>query len=194
MEWMIKCVSKPDMVERRQQTIAAHIEHLDRFKAETWYSGPMMVGDGSSANGSFRVVDFPDRSGAKTYIDTDPYTTADIFRSIDIERLLPFTGMRQRDYAQTEGNAQFVAIARTDPRPAAHSAGPELDAFLSDAADHIVVAGALTDDAGATATGALFVLDVPDRTTATALLRDEPFSGGADGRSLTIERWRFGHV
>ncbi|MBS29407.1 MAG: hypothetical protein CL566_10900 [Alphaproteobacteria bacterium] len=192
MEWMIKCVSKPGMAERREQTIAAHIEHLDKFKAETWYSGPMMVGDGSNANGSFRVINFPARADARAYIDTDPYTTADIFHSIDIERLLPFTDVRQRDYDQTEGNAQFVAIARTDPRPVA--AGPEVGAFLSDAAEHIVVAGALSDDAGETASGALYVLDVPDRPTVTALLRDEPFSAGADGRSLTIERWRFGHV
>lgn len=192
MEWMIKCVSKPDMVERREQTIAAHIEHLDRFKAETWYSGPMMVGDGSNANGSFRVVDFPGRDAAKAYIDTDPYTTADIFRSIDIERVRPWTEVRQRDYAQTVGQAQFIVIARTDPRPDAVAPGDDARAFLDDFADKIVFAGRLMD-AGA-GVGAVYVIDVPDRAGADDFLAAEPLSRAPDGRSLTIERWRFGHV
>jgi len=194
MEWMVKCVSKPDMVERRAATLKAHVGHLDNYKAETWFSGPMMVGDGSNANGSFRVIDFPTRDETKTYIDTDPYTTADIFRSIDIERVFPYTGVRQRDYPQTEGNAQFIVIARTDPR----SVSPEPDAgiadFLAAQGDAVLFAGMLSDDAGETCQGALYVLDVPDRPAADALVNAEPLSRGPDGRSLTIERWRFGHV
>ena len=34
MEWIVKCVSKPDMVERRAATLQAHIDHLDKFKKE----------------------------------------------------------------------------------------------------------------------------------------------------------------
>jgi uncharacterized protein YciI len=193
MEWMIKCMSKPDMATRREATIAAHIAHLDKFKAETWYSGPMMVGDGSNANGSFRVVDFPDHAGTKTYIDTDPYPTAEIFRQIDIEPLRPWIDVRQRDYVQTDGQAQFVVIARTDPQsPNGMPAG--VADFLALHRDRLVVAGALLDDARAAVTGALYVIDVADRPGADAFLADEPLSRGTEGRSLTIERWRFGHV
>ena len=38
------------------------------------------------------------------------------------------------------------------------------------------------------------VIDVADRVAADAFVADEPLSRGPDGRSLTIERWRFGHV
>ncbi|MBT3399163.1 MAG: hypothetical protein HOL07_06000 [Rhodospirillaceae bacterium] len=193
MEWMIKCVSKPDMAARREATIAAHIEHLDKFKAETWYSGPMMVGDGSNANGSFRVVDFPDYASTREYIDTDPYTTAEIFRRIDIEPLQPWTDVRQRDYAQTDGRAQFIVIARTDPQSAAQAADVGSD-VLARYRDRIVFAGALMDDARAAVSGALYVIDVEDRPGVDAFLADEPLSRGPEGRSLTIERWRFGHV
>ena len=193
MEWMIKCVSKPDMAARREATIAAHIDHLDKFKAETWYSGPMMVGDGSNANGSFRVVDFPDHASTKAYIDTDPYTTAEIFRRIDIEPLRPWTDVRQRDYAQTDGRAQFVVIARTDPQsPDVVPAG--VADFLARHQDWLVFAGALLDDTRAAVTGALYVIDADGRPGADTFLADEPLSRGPDGRSLTIERWRFGHV
>ena len=193
MEWMIKCVSKPDMAGRREATIAAHIEHLDKFKAETWYSGPMMVGDGSNANGSFRVVDFPDHARTKTYIDTDPYTTAEIFRRIDIEPLRPWTDVRQRDYAQTDGRAQFIVIARTDPQSPDQASG-DVSGFLAAYRDRIVFAGALLDDARTAVTGALYVVDMDDRAGADAFLADEPLSRGPEGRSLMIERWRFGHV
>ena len=193
MEWMIKCVSKPDMAERREATIAAHIEHLDKFKTETWYSGPMMVGDGSNANGSFRVVDFPDHADAKTYIDTDPYTTAEIFRRIDIEPLQPWTDVRQRDYAQTDGRAQFIVIACTDPQLPDQVSG-DVSGFLATHRDRVVFAGALLDDTRGAVTGALYVVDMDDRAGADAFLADEPLSRGPEGRSLTIERWRFGHV
>lgn len=194
MEWMIKCVSKPDMVERRAQTIDAHRDHLDRYKSETWYSGPMLVGDGSNANGSFRVVDFPARDAAKAYIDTDPYSTAGIFETVDIERVVPWTGVRQRDYAQAEGKAQFVILARTDPDALRETPSGVLARFLADHGGSIVFAGALADDGAAAGTGALYVIDVADRAAADAVLAGEPVSRGPAGRSLSIERWRFGHV
>lgn len=194
MEWMVKCVSRPDMVERRAATLKAHVGHLDNYKAETWFSGPMMVGDGSNANGSFRVIDFPTRDGTENYIDTDPYTTADIFKSIDIERVFPYTGVRQRDYAQTDGNAQFIVIARTDPCPVSPQPDAAMSAFLADQEDAVLFAGMLSDDSGQTCQGALYVLDVADRPAADAFVNAEPLSRGPEGRSLTIERWRFGHV
>jgi len=38
------------------------------------------------------------------------------------------------------------------------------------------------------------VLDVAGRDMADNFVAEEPLSHGPDGRSLTIERWRFGHV
>jgi len=194
MEWMIKCVSKSDMVERRAATLKAHIAHLDKFKTETWYSGPMMVGDASNANGSFRVIDFPTRSETTTYIDTDPYTTAGIFLTIDIERLLPYTDLRQRDHDLIDGNAQFIIVSRTDPCAAAAGPDDRMTEFLTAHGDHLIFAGMLVDDDGEICTGALYVIDVADRDGADAFVAGEPLSRGPDGRSLTIERWRFGHV
>lgn len=193
MEWMIKCVSWPNMAERRAATIDAHVAHLDNYKAETWYSGPMLVGDGSNANGSFRVVDFPDRESARGYIDTDPYTTAEIFRRIDIEPVRPWTDVRQRDFEQTEGRAQFIVIARTDPLTL-ESVEADVSGFLAAHRDAVVFAGALLDEPREALAGALYVIDVDGREGADAFLAGEPLSRGPEGRSLTIERWRFGHV
>lgn len=194
MEWMIKCASKPDMVERRATTLKAHIAHLEKFKLETWYSGPMMVGDGSNANGSFRVIDFSARDKTTAYIETDPYTLAEIFKSIDIERVFPYTDLRQCNHSQTEGNAQFVIVAHTDPISVAEVPGAQMAEFLVTHADKLIFAGMLAEDDGKTGTGVLYVIDVANRNAADAFVAGEPFSRGPDGRSLTIERWRFGHV
>ncbi|HCP00235.1 MAG: hypothetical protein CL573_03990 [Alphaproteobacteria bacterium] len=193
MEWMIKCVSWPNMAERREATIARHIEHLDKFKAETWYSGPMISNDGSNANGSFRVVDFPTRDAAQNYIDTDPYTAAEIFERIDIEPLHPWTDIRQRAYDQTDGWSQFIVIARTEPQ-ALEAGTSKVSGFLTDYSFQIVLAGALMDDTHFHLIGALYVIDVAERAFADVFLADEPLSRDPDGCNLTIERWRFGHV
>ncbi|MDE0779399.1 MAG: YciI family protein [Alphaproteobacteria bacterium] len=194
MEWVIKCVSKPDMVERRAAALKAHIAHLDMFKVETWYSGPMMVGDGSNANGSFRVIDFPTREKTTTYIETDPYTLAAIFKSIDIKRVFPYTDLRQRNHSQTECNAQFVIVSYTDPISVAEVPDAQMAEFLAKHVDKLIFAGMLAEDDGKTGTGVLYVIDVVNRDAADAFVAGEPLSRGPDGRSLTIERWRFGHV
>lgn len=194
MEWIVKCVSKPDMAERRAATLEAHKDHLDNFKLETWYSGPMMVGDGSNANGSFRVIDFPTRDQTVSYIETDPYTTADIFKSIDIERVIPYTALRQREHVQTDGNEQFIVISRTDPISVESTPSGAMANLLATHARNLIFAGLLTDDSAETGLGALYVLDVAGRDEADRFVAEEPLSRGPDGRSLTIERWRFGHV
>jgi len=66
--------------------------------------------------------------------------------------------------------------------------------FLATHRDRVVFAGALLDDTRGAVTGALYVVDMDDRAGADAFLADEPLSRGPEGRSLTIERWRFGHV
>lgn len=196
MEWMIKCVSKPDTSELRKRTIDAHRDYLDGFKDETWYSGPMMLDDGSDANGSFRIIDFPSRGAAQTYILEDPYNQVGLFETIAIERLVPWTSLRQRDYARKEGTAQYVVIARAEPGPAEAEppAGSALSGFLDHNASCLLAAGSLTRDDGTVATGALYLIDVADGAAAERFADAEPVSRGAGGKGLTVERWRFGHV
>ena len=114
-------------------------------------------------------------------------------RRIDIDPLQPWTDVRQRDYAQSDGRAQFIVIARTNPQSPDQVSG-DVSGFLAEHGVQIVFAGALLDDTRETVTGALYVIDANDRSQADTFLADEPLSRGPEGRSLTIERWRFGHV
>ena len=108
MHWMIKCRSKPGTDELRNATIPAHVAHLDKYREETWFSGPIFTDDGTSAIGSLRFIEFADRAAARAYIDADPYTTEGIFESINIQRWQPALEHRQLTYPRQDGTEQFI--------------------------------------------------------------------------------------
>lgn len=196
MHWLIKCRSKPDTDALRLATIDAHRNFLDGYADVTWYSGPLFTDDNRNAIGSLRLIEFPDRAAAAAYIDADPYTQAEIFESIEIERWQPGLPVRQRDYVRKDGTMQFVIHCRdtrgdgSAPRSALHTAHLT---YLQGHRDIIVTHGALLDDAGANTVGDLLILDVADKAQAEAFRKDEPFHRAGIYTS-TMERWRFGHV
>ena len=196
MHWLIKCRSKPGTDALREATIDAHRAFLDGYPDETWYSGPLFSDDNKNAHGSLRLIEFPDREAALAYINADPYTKAGIFQSITVERWKPGVDMRQRDYARTDGTMQFVIHCVDKPDGGARRAplrDNHLD-YLNDHANIIVTRGPLQSDDGAQTTGSMLILDVADKAEAEAFFADEPFNGAGVYESVSIERWRFGHV
>jgi uncharacterized protein YciI len=193
---MVKCRSKPGTDELRTATIPAHKAHLDKFRAETWFSGPLFTDDGASAIGSLRFIEFPDRAAAQAYIDADPYTTEGIFESINIQAWQPALEHRQLTYPRREGTQQFIVhctdvadgAARREPLRQAHRD------YLEQYADQVVARGPLKTDDGETVIGSALLLDVADRAAAEALLADEPFNKAGVYEQVTIERWLFGYV
>ncbi|NKB49850.1 MAG: hypothetical protein GKS02_10885 [Alphaproteobacteria bacterium] len=196
MHWMIKCRSKPNTDDLRNATIDDHKKHLDKFRENTWFSGPLFTDDGASAIGSLRFIEFPDRASAVTYIDTDPYSTAGIFAAVNIQRWQPSLEHRQLTYARKEGAQQFIvhcddvadSEALRDPLRDAHRA------YLNQHGDKVVARGPLKTDDGEKVVGSAILLDVANRAEAEALLADEPFTKGGVYGNVTVERWLFGHV
>jgi len=196
MHWMIKCRSKPGTDELRKATIPAHKAHLDKYREATWFSGPIFTDDGTSAIGSLRFIEFPDRDAAQAYIDADPYTTEGIFASIDIQCWQPALKHRQLTYPRQEGTRQFI-VHCTDVANSAALRGPLRQAhrdYLDDRAHMVIARGPLKTDDGEIVTGSALLLDVANRAAAEALLADEPFNKAGVYENVTIERWLFGHV
>jgi len=196
MHWMIKCRSKPDTDELRTATIPAHKAHLDKHREMTWFSGPIFTDDGTSAIGSLRFIEFPDRDAAQAYIDADPYTTEGIFESIDIRCWEPALKHRQLTYPRKEGTQQFI-VHCTDVADSAALRGPLRQAhrdYLDDHTHMVVARGPLKTDDGETIIGSALLLDVANRAAAEALLADEPFNRAGVYENVSIERWLFGHV
>ncbi len=196
MHWMIKCRSKPGTDELRNATIPAHRAHLDKYRNETWFSGPIFTDDGTSAIGSLRFIEFPDRAAATAYIDADPYSREGIFESVDIQRWQPVLKNRQLTYERQKGTQQFIAHCTDitdsqDPRAPLRQAHRE---YLNGLGRTMIARGPLKTDDGETTTGSAFLLDVADRAAAEALLASEPYTQAGVYGHTTIERWLFGHV
>ncbi len=196
MHWMIKCRSKPGTDELRTATIPAHKAHLDKYRENTWFSGPLFTDDGSSAIGSLRFIEFPDRAAAQAYIEADPYTTKGIFESINIQRWEPALSHRQLTYPRQEGTLQFI-VHCDDVADSAALRAPLRQAhrdYLEARAGMVIARGPLMTDDGETIVGSALLLDVADRAEAEAIWADEPFNRGGVYGHVTVERWIFGHV
>ena len=196
MHWLVKCRSKPATDALRESTLDAHRNFLDGYAEGTWYSGPLFTDDNKNAIGSLRLIEFPDRAAALSYINADPYTKAGIFQSICIERWKPGLHLRQRDYQRKTGTMQFVihghdkadGDARRAPLRHAH-----ID-YLTQYRNSIVARGPLLDDDASHTLGSLLILDVADKAEAEAFWAAEPFNRAGLYEWTSIERWRFGHV
>jgi uncharacterized protein YciI len=196
MHWLIKCRSRPGTDALRMATIDAHRDFLDGYPEVTWYSGPLFTDDNKNAIGSLRLIEFPGRDAALTYINADPYTRAGIFQAITVERWKPGLDVRQRDYSRKDGTMQFVIHCHDMPDGGARRA-PLRDAHLDYFKDHkdvVVARGPLLDDDGVKTVGSILILDVADKAEAEAFWADEPFNRAGVYEWMTIERWRFGHV
>ena len=196
MHWMVKCRAKPGTDDLRKAAIPAHKAHLDKYRAVTWFSGPIFTDDGASAIGSLRFVEFPDRAAAQAYIDADPYATAGIFAHVDIQRWQPALDHRQLTYPRQEGTQQFI-VHCTDVAGGAALREPLRQAhrdYLDGRAGEVFARGPTKTDDGAAVTGSALLLDVTGRAAAEALLADEPFNKAGVYAQVSIERWMFGHV
>jgi len=196
MHWLIKCRAKPAIDELRAATLPAHTKFLDGYAKETWYSGPLFTDDNKNAIGSLRLIEFPDRAAANTYINADPYTKAGIFQSIPIERWKPGLKVRQRDYPRKADTMQFVIHAHDKADGGAQRASLR-EAHLAYLEQHrtiTIARGPLLDDAGQQTIGSLQLLDVANKSEAKAFWAGEPFNRAGVYEKVTMERWRFGHV
>jgi uncharacterized protein len=196
MHWLIKCRAKPGIDELRAATLPAHTKFLDGYPDVTWYSGPLFTDDNKNAIGSLRLIEFPHRAAALTYINADPYTKAGIFQSIAIERWQPRLDVRQRNYPRKPHTMQFVIHAhdKSDGDTRRTPLREAYEAYLTSHNDILVARGPLLDDAGARSIGSLIMLDVANKAEAETFWANEPFNRAGVYDWGTMERWRFGHV
>lgn len=196
MHWLIKCRAKSNIDALREATLPAHRNFLDGYAKETWYSGPLFTDDNKNAIGSLRLIEFPDRAAATAYINADPYTKAGLFESILIEGWRPGLDVRQRDYQRKPDTMQFVIHAH-DKTDGSTRRAPLREAHLAYLNQHraiTIARGPLLDDSGEKTIGSLLMLDVANKAEAEAFWANEPFNRAGVFDTVTMERWRFGHV
>ncbi len=83
MHYALLCTDKPDHLQVRLDTRAAHLDYLNGLGDQLKFAGPFLGEDGKP-NGSLVVIDATDPAAAKNIAAGDPYAKAGLFASVDI--------------------------------------------------------------------------------------------------------------
>ncbi len=81
MRFAVFAIDRPDSLELRLATRAAHLDYLSQF--DTPVAGPLLDDDGNMC-GSMVFYDAPSKSAVEQIVDADPYNRAGLFESITI--------------------------------------------------------------------------------------------------------------
>jgi uncharacterized protein YciI len=80
------CKDKPGHLNVRMDTRPVHLEHLNKLNAEGTLkmAGPFLDAEGKP-NGSLVIVSAETIDAAKAIADSDPYTKAGLFESVEVK-------------------------------------------------------------------------------------------------------------
>ena len=85
MLFVIFCIDKPNMENKRAEVMAAHIEYLNaQTKVKNQMSGPLMDDDMENIVGSLYLLEARNREEIEELMRHDPLVKADIWSSIEI--------------------------------------------------------------------------------------------------------------
>ena len=81
--FVLLCVDKPQSLDLRMATRAAHLAYMADHAQDVRLGGPLLDDKGDMA-GSLIVLEAPDIAAAKALNANDPYTLAGLFARVDI--------------------------------------------------------------------------------------------------------------
>lgn len=86
MLFALLCKDKPGHLNVRMDTRPTHVEHLNKLNAEGTLkmAGPFLDDEGKPC-GSLVIVEAESMEAAKALADSDPYTIAGLFESVEIK-------------------------------------------------------------------------------------------------------------
>lgn len=83
MLFALVCTDKPQSLELRLATRAAHLAYLQTYADKMVMAGPLLDPEGRAC-GSLLVIDVADRAEAAGFAEADPYARAGLFESVVI--------------------------------------------------------------------------------------------------------------
>ncbi|HVV94554.1 MAG TPA: YciI family protein [Hyphomicrobiales bacterium] len=86
MLFVVHCLDKPDALPRRLAVYDEHKARLAKNEVPSVISGPLVAADGETMIGSLLILDAASRAEVEAYIAADPFTAADVWASVSIER------------------------------------------------------------------------------------------------------------
>ncbi|MBM3577950.1 MAG: YciI family protein [Alphaproteobacteria bacterium] len=83
MLFVALCLDKPDHVELRMSTRAAHLAFLEKHASRVKLGGPFLQGE--TPVGSMLILDCENEAAARALLAEDPYAVAGLFGSVDLK-------------------------------------------------------------------------------------------------------------
>ncbi|MBR0384835.1 MAG: hypothetical protein IJH61_09160 [Eubacteriaceae bacterium] len=84
MQFLIKAYDGPDRLDRRMAARPDHLSGMRALGKRVVFAGGLLD-DAGNMKGSALVMDFPDRAALDAYLEKEPYVTAGVWETIDIE-------------------------------------------------------------------------------------------------------------
>jgi uncharacterized protein YciI len=82
--FVIHCIDKPGMAAARAAAIEGHVAYLATRPIKVVMSGPLTSDDGARVEGSFFIVEAPDRAAVVAFQAADPLYLAGIWSTVEI--------------------------------------------------------------------------------------------------------------
>jgi len=86
MIYVVHCLDKPSLAAKRVELVDVHRAYLATKPIEVLSSGPLLSEDGKEMIGSLFIVDARDRAEVEAFSQGDPFTKADLWQSVNVQR------------------------------------------------------------------------------------------------------------
>ena len=84
MLFVMFCIDRPGVEEKRRQVIPAHIEYLATNPIKIVMSGPLVSDDGGTTIGSLYMLEAANRAEIEKFQRADPLYNADIWETVEV--------------------------------------------------------------------------------------------------------------
>ena len=93
MIFMVLCHDKPDSLQLRMDTRAAHLDYLAGAGDRVKVGGPILSPGGDPKPiGSMILIDAASEAAVKLFAENDPYAKAGLFQEVEIRHWRPVVG------------------------------------------------------------------------------------------------------
>lgn len=84
MQYVIKAYDGENMLEKRMQVRAAHLENLKTIDGKILCGGGLLDENGNM-KGSVLVLDVDDKSKLDAYLESEPYIKSGVWQKIEVD-------------------------------------------------------------------------------------------------------------
>lgn len=86
MQFVIKALDGPNMLDKRMEMRPRHLEGMSRLSEHIICAGGLLDAEGKM-KGSLLILDFPDRAALDAYLSSEPYVVEHVWEKVEVETM-----------------------------------------------------------------------------------------------------------